>query len=58
MYHPPPGAGKERETIRHYQDSFRLMDEYLSAKDLPPDSRVLTTSVMQDFARWLRDAPA
>ena len=53
-----PALDRFAKTISHHQASFTFAGKYWAAQDLPPDTRVLTTSVLHDFARQLRDLHA
>lgn len=53
-----PALDRFAKTISHHQATFTFAGKYWAAQDLPPDTRVLTTSVMHDFARQLRDSHA
>jgi site-specific recombinase XerD len=49
--------GHSPKTTTHYANTFKLFTKYLSAAEVPADSRCLTTATMQDFARYVRETP-
>ena len=49
--------GRSPNTIRHYQDSFRLFDLFLAERELAADARALSTATLRAFAGWLRERP-
>lgn len=53
-----PALDRFAKTISHHQATVTFAGNYWAAQDLPPDTRVLTTSVMHEFARQLRDSHA
>jgi site-specific recombinase XerD len=49
--------GHSPKTINHYQDTFRLLDRFMTDAGKAATTAVLTTPVMNEFAIWLRDTP-
>jgi site-specific recombinase XerD len=49
--------GHSPKTIRHYQDTFRLLERFIKETNKVSTISLLTSSVMNEFALWLRNTP-
>lgn len=49
--------GHSPKTISHYRDTFKSFGVFLEEKDHPATTVVFTTTVMNEFALWLRSTP-
>ena len=55
LRHYQSAVGRAKGTTERYHYTFRQFGRFLDAEGLPRTSAVLTTEVMERFARWLRD---
>ena len=49
--------GRSPATIRHYEDSLKLLTRFLAETGLPLEESSLTNQTMVKFAGWLRTTP-
>ncbi len=49
--------GRSENTIHHYLDSFRLMNQYLAEAGVQPTTAILSTQTFQGLAAYLRRTP-
>jgi integrase/recombinase XerC len=49
--------GHSVKTMSHYRDTFRLFDRFIEETGKSATTDVMTTTVMNEFALWLRETP-